>query len=257
MATFRTLAMALGMLIAVLVGQNVIGTFISSSQTMSLGHEDPANKPTQADYDRLDRIIGELAVAAGKGDSWRPRMVIKPSILPQAYATNSEVGVTIGLMRMCNDAELAFVMGHEMTHMLEDHMVKSIFPRLLVLLLSFMLVVTGIVAIPLAFWRENHGKMALYLWLVIGVLALSSFADSQISQANERAADRGAILLTGNATAGADALQKLKDMKRPKDMPYTPMLGQVIWNRAFPSHPPLSARIDALRAEANSIRSVR
>jgi Zn-dependent protease with chaperone function len=239
-----------GVFVAFLVGQHLVGTFVGATQMMSQGASETANHPTPDDYARLDRIMAELAVAAGKNPDWRPRsVVIKPSTVLNAYASPTEVGVTIGLMRAMDDDELRFIMAHELTHYLDQHAGVSIVPRLFSLFLMLGLIATAFLySVHLLFDRRQVGTFAARLWLVIGLMGAVCYAESRLSLEHEWAADRGAVTLTGDPEAGARAFEAMIAHAKANPRKRSPMWGQAVMYTLFPSHPPMRERITALRA---------
>lgn len=240
--------LALGVLFAVLVGQNLVGTFISADRMLNAGASDPANQPTDAEYERVTRLVAAIGVAAGQDADWNPSIVIKASTVLQAYATNGEIGVTTGLLRILNDEELSFVMAHEVTHMLEEHLFDVILLRLAVLFSSAVLCLAAIGGAVALFVPSARKQWAVTLWAISLVCAGSMYANSKVSVANEWSADRGAVMLTQNPEAGARSFEKMIAASRANTSTRPSyMLGEQVMGILFPSHPPIRERIAALR----------
>lgn len=233
-----------------------------------------------ADDAQGNRLITLTKALCDKQRIPRPRTIIYESDIPNAASLTGpgSIAFSTGLLKRLDDAELSYVIGHELTH--HVHRNRDILQHW---------AMAG--AVVLAFEGYSHlirprlDKRMPHLFSQIGLeiaevgaLVLGeSAAQSAAQRVREYEADKGAITLTHNPQAGATALAKLSNSyaeKREKDearwqeqyanMPalqkwiagplhaierdvIAPVLKQLL--RPFHAHPSTKNRIEAMGAK--------
>jgi heat shock protein HtpX len=226
---------------------------------------------------QLENVVDEMAIAAGLP---RPRVYVVPDPDPNAFATgrspeHASLAVTRGLLDMLNREELQGVVAHEMSH------IRNLDVRVLTLVAALV----GAVAL-LSDWarrgmmwgggsrrrdddRDRGGGFAgiilFVIWLIAIVLApiLAQALAMMVSRQREYLADASGAELTRNPLGLASALEKIEDAVEPTrainhgsaHLCIADPLGRQTnvsegvsgW---FASHPPMAARIAALKAMA-------
>jgi heat shock protein HtpX len=227
---------------------------------------------------QLDNVVDEMAIAAGLP---KPPVYIVPDPDPNAFATGrgpgrSSIAVTRGLLDTLDREELQGVIGHEMSH------IRNLDVRLMTIVAALV----GGVAL-LSDWArrgmwwgggrprrrgdgEGGGGIAglvfFVVWIVAIILApvLAQLLAMMVSRQREYLADASGAELTRNPIGLAHALEKIDEAVAPTrainrgsahlciaDPLGRPMnLKERSWADAFASHPPMAARIAALRAMA-------
>jgi heat shock protein HtpX len=218
--------------------------------------------PAPDDSRRVTELVARLAVVA---DMPVPEVVVEPEIPPLSWTTavpgrTPRIHVTTGLLDRLPDAELAAVVGHEMSHIGQRDAVL-----MTVLAAPGILILRGV---RTAFEQEGllHGLgMVLFASVSLPPAAVSGLLARIVSRHRELAADRGAALLTGSPVAMASALSRLSDDL--SQIPDRDMRGSASrdlllvlpahpeeprgLSRLWATHPPLDARIRQLeRLEA-------
>ena len=158
----------------------------------------------------LRAIVERLAQLA---DLPTPRLAINETQAPNAFATgrspkHAVVAVTRGLLAMLEPAELASVLGHEMSHIKNRDMMVLTYASLLASVASFI--------VQIGMWTglgRSRGRGAGNLgavFLVAAVVWAGSFVLLRaLSRYREYAADRGSVLLTGSPSTMRSALIKV------------------------------------------------
>ncbi|HXT37178.1 MAG TPA: zinc metalloprotease HtpX [Chloroflexota bacterium] len=158
----------------------------------------------------LRAIVERLAQLA---DLPTPRLAIIETQAPNAFATgrspkHAVVAVTRGLLAMLEPAELASVLGHEMSHIKNRDMMVLTYASLLASVASFI--------VQIGMWTglgRSRGRGAGNLgavFLVAAVVWAGSFVLLRaLSRYREYAADRGSVLLTGSPSTMRSALIKV------------------------------------------------
>jgi heat shock protein HtpX len=228
---------------------------------------------------QLDNVVDEMAIAAGIP---RPRVYIVPDPDPNAFATGrgpdrSSIAVTRGLLDTLDREELQGVVAHEMSH------IRNLDIRVMTVVAALV----GAIAL-LSDWsrrgmmwgggsrrRESGrdsgggGVMALVflvIWLVAITLAplVAQMLAMMVSRRREYLADASGAELTRNPIGLARALEKIEDAAAPTaaikrgsaHLCIADPLGRRMnvaggsWSDLFASHPPMAARIAALKAMA-------
>jgi heat shock protein HtpX len=227
---------------------------------------------------QLENIVDEMAIAAGLP---RPPVYIVDDPDPNAFATgrgpgHSSIAVTRGLLDALDREELQGVIAHEMSH------VRNLDVRLMTIVAALV----GAVAL-IADWsargmswgggsrrrgdRESGGGgiggiVFLIIWIVaIAVAPLMAQALAMmVSRKREFLADASGAELTRNPVGLASALEKIESAVAPTKainrgsahlciadpLGRQVNLKQGFWSDLFASHPPMPARIAALKEMA-------
>ena len=215
-------------------------------------------QPRNATESWLINAVGAHARKAGIG---MPEVGIFDSPEPNAFATgasrnNALVAVSTGLLQRMNEREVDAVLGHEMSHVSNGDMVTlALIQGVVNTFVIFLSRIIGNV-IDRSFFRSEDGRGPAYFItvivseIVLGILA--SLIVLWFSRQREFRADRGGAKLAGKDNMIA-ALEALKSSHEPLPQQFAAFGiadGRVA--RGFAklrmSHPPLEARIAALRA---------
>jgi predicted Zn-dependent protease len=185
------------------------------------------------------RIRGNLTEDIDQRLAWQPFLVRDPEVnafaLPGGY-----VGVNLGLMAMtATRDELASVLAHEMSHITQRHIARSIGNSRRQSILSLATMLVGIIAASRAGTSSVDGMNAA----VVGSQALAIQGQLNFSRDMEREADRvGFSVMTGAgfSPGGMAAMfEKLEQSSRLNDFGGYPYLR---------SHPLTSERIGEAKA---------
>jgi heat shock protein HtpX len=229
---------------------------------------------------QLDNVVDEMAIAAGLP---RPPVYVVADPDPNAFATgrgpgHASIAVTRGLLDALDREELQGVVAHEMSH------VKNLDVRLMTIVAALV----GAVAL-LSDWArrgmwwgggsrrssdgdDNHrggglaGLLFFILWLAAIVLAplLAQLLAMMVSRGREYLADASGAELTRNPMGLARALEKIDAAVAPTQainhgsahlciadpLGRRMNLKEGFVSDLFASHPPMAARIAALKEMA-------
>ena len=224
---------------------------------------------------QLQNVVDEMAIAAGLP---RPRVYVVPDADPNAFATgrgpeHASLAVTRGLLDTLDREELQGVVAHEMSH------IRNLDVRVMTIVAALV----GAVAL-LADWarrgmmwgglssrrdRDNRGGgvagiVFFVVWLIAITIAplLAQALAMMVSRRREYLADASGAELTRNPMGLARALEKIESAAAPTEsinrgtahLCIADPLGRTInlkegfWSNLFASHPPMAARIAALKA---------
>jgi heat shock protein HtpX len=242
---------------------------------------DVAVSATEADklkLRQLDNVVDEMAIAAGLP---RPTVYVVPDADPNAFATgrdpaHASLAVTRGLLDALDREELQGVVAHEMSH------IRNLDVRVMTLVAALV----GGMAL-LSDWarrgmmwgggprrrdddRKDGGSLAGILffgvWLIAVMLAplIAQALAMLVSRKREYLADASGAELTRNPMGLARALEKIESAAAPTrainrgsaHLCIADPLGRQVnlregfWSDLFASHPPMSARIAALKEMA-------
>jgi heat shock protein HtpX len=230
---------------------------------------------------QLDNVIDEMALAAGLP---RPPVYVVPDPDPNAFATgrgpgHASIAVTRGLLDALDREELQAVVAHEMSH------VRNLDVRLMTIVAALV----GAVAL-LSEWarrgmmwggggrrrddRESRGNpvgLILFVAWIIGIVLAPIVAQMlamMVSRRREFLADASGAELTRNPMGLARALEKIDAAVAPTKaishgsahlciadpLGRTVNLKEGFWSDVFASHPPMAARIAALKQMAFQTR---
>jgi heat shock protein HtpX len=227
---------------------------------------------------QLDNVVDEMAIAAGLP---RPRVYVVPDADPNAFATgrdpaHASLAVTRGLLDALDREELQGVVAHEMSH------IRNLDVRVMTIVAALV----GGVAL-LSDWarrgmiwgggsrrrdddRRDGGGVAgialFVLWLIAVMLAplMAQALAMLVSRKREYLADASGAELTRNPIGLAQALEKIESAVAPTrainrgsaHLCIADPLGRQVnrregfWSDLFASHPPMAARIAALKEMA-------
>jgi heat shock protein HtpX len=238
------------------IGYSIISYFSGASMALAINR---AKQIQKSDDPRLWRTVENLAITDGLP---MPKVYIMDDPAPNAFATgrnynNAVVCATTGLLQIMDDNELEGVIAHELGH------IKNYDMR--VNTLAFALV--GIVSLVADFFlrwsffggdeRENNNQILVILALAAAIIApfAASLLQLAISRRREYLADATGALTTRYPEGLASALEKLEKTGSATRVQNTstahmffanPLKSHSLLN-LFSTHPPLEARIKALR----------
>lgn len=235
------------------IGYAIVSYFGGASMALAVNR---AREITKKDNPRLFRIVENLAITDGLPT---PRIYIMQDPSPNAFATgrnpeNSVVCVTSGLLEIMNDTELQGVIAHELGH------VKNFDIRVNTLAFALVGIISMIADFFLWFgWgrdeRENSQMAALALVAAIIAPIAATLLQLAISRRREYLADATGALTTRYPEGLASALEKIEKTGSVTRVQNTstahmffanPLRGHGLTNM-FSTHPPIEARIKALR----------
>jgi len=228
---------------------------------------------------QLENVVDEMSIASGLP---RPRVYIVPDADPNAFATgrgpdHASIAVTRGLLDTLNRDELQGVIAHELSH------VRNYDIRVMTIVAALV----GGVAL-LSDWarrgmmwggggrrrrddddRGGGGLATLVLfavWIIAIILAplIAQMLAMLVSRRREYLADASGAELTRNPLGLASALEKIESAAEPTrainrgsaHLCIADPLGRKLnvkegrWSDLFASHPPMAARIAALKQMA-------
>ncbi|MBI2588836.1 M48 family metalloprotease [Candidatus Saccharibacteria bacterium] len=219
-----------------------------------------AKEITKKDQPRLWRTVENLSITEGLP---MPKVYIMDDPAPNAFATGrkpdkSAVCATTGLLQMMDDQELEGVMAHELGHVKNyDMRVNTI---------AFALV--GIISMiadffwHITFWggsgNRREGNQLIYILAIVAVILApiaASLIQLAISRRREYLADATGALTTRYPDGLASALEKIGKYGSALKKPSTATAHMFFANplkkggigNLFSTHPPVEARIKALR----------
>ncbi len=228
-----------------------------------------AQEVSANDDPELYGIVQELATRAGLP---MPKIYTIPEETPNAFATgrnpqHAAVAVTEGIRRILNKRELAGVLGHELTHVLNRDILISSIAATLAGAISYLAY--------MAQWgmmfgagrdRDEEGGggniFSLLIMMIVAPMA-AMLIQMAVSRSREYGADAGGAKICGDPLALASALRKLH--MGAQDVPLqvsgatanatahmfivNPLSAGGIAN-LFSTHPPMEERIARLEAMA-------
>jgi heat shock protein HtpX len=222
-------------------------------------------------------VVDEMTIASGLP---RPKVYVVPDADPNAFATgrdpaHASLAVTRGLLDALDRDELQGVVAHEMSH------IRNLDVRVMTIVAALV----GAVAL-LSDWARRGmmwgggrrrdrdsdrggglaGIVFFAVWLIAILIAplLAQLLAMMVSRRREYLADASGAELTRNPLGLASALEKIESAAAPTvsvnrgtahlciaDPLGRPMnLKEGAWANLFASHPPMAARIAALKEMA-------
>jgi len=236
------------------IGYALISYFVGDKMALAVNG---CKQIEKKDDPRLWRTIENLSITDGLP---MPKVYIMQDPSPNAFATgrdpnHSAVCATTGLLQIMDDTELQGVIAHELGH------VKNLDIRVNTLAFALVGVISMIADFFLrfAFWggEDNDNKQLAVLALVAAIIApiAASLLQLAISRRREYLADATGALTTRYPDGLASALSKIEQTGSALRKQNTstahmffanPLKGHGITN-LFSTHPPIEARIKALR----------
>ena len=247
-----------GMTIAlgIAVCTNAFAYFFSDKIALKSSGAQPVTR------EQLPRLYAVMERLAAKANIPVPKLYVVPEQAPNAFATgrnprHASVAVTQGLLELMNDDELEGVIAHELSHVRNyDILISSIAATLAG-------AITWIAHWGLWFGggdredREGGGVIVDLALMILAPLA-AMMLQLALSRQREYAADASGARMVGNQFGLMSALQKLGTYNNR--IPTTaisqftsslcivkPLFGRGSVSSLFSTHPPLEARIEALR----------
>lgn len=236
------------------------GSFISLFMSKWIAKKSTgAQVITQPRTETEQWLVNTVAAQAKKAGINMPEVAIYDSPEMNAFATgpsknNSLVAVSTGLLHNMSQDQAEAVLAHEVSHVANGDMVTLTLIQGVVntFVIFAAKVLAGIVDNFINSDEEEGGSWTYFLFdmlfqVLFGVLA--SIVVAHYSRKREFAADNGAAQLVG-ADKMRSALERLKQ-NHPSQLEGSMMAFGIASGKGmaelFSSHPPLDARIDALR----------
>jgi heat shock protein HtpX len=202
-----------GAVIALVIagGMNFFSYWFSDKIVIKMygGQEITANEDPE-----LLGMVSDLATRAGLP---MPKVYLIPEETPNAFATgrnpqHAAVAVTQGIRRILNKRELAGVLGHELSHVVNRDILVSTIAATLAGAISYMA--------QMAQWamifggnrdRDDEGGGNIFGLIVMMIVAplAAMLIQMAVSRSREYGADAGGAKITGDPLALASALKKL------------------------------------------------
>ncbi|MET0026192.1 MAG: protease HtpX [Candidatus Thiodiazotropha sp.] len=235
---------------------SLISLFISKwSAKRSMGVrviEQPSNEVEQWLVKVVERQTRERGIGM-------PEVGIFDHPSPNAFATgwnrnDALVAVSTGLLRQMNRDEVEAVLAHEVSHVANGDMVTLLLIQGVVnTFVVFLSRVIGHTVDRVVFKTERGNGPAYFIVSILAEFILGILAMMIVmwfSRWREFRADKGGADLAGRSKMIA-ALQRLQQAQQPEGLPdemaaFAINAGKV--QKLFASHPPLEARIQALRS---------
>lgn len=239
------------------IGYSIISYFGGPKMALAINR---AQEIQKQDDPRLWRTVENLSITDGLP---MPRVYIMDDPAPNAFATgrnynNSYVCATTGLLQIMDDNELQGVIAHELGH------VKNYDMRVNTLAFALVGIISMIADffLRMTFWgggreeRENN-QMIFIIAIVAAIIApiAATLLQLAISRRREYLADATGALTTRYPEGLASALEKIEQTGSATRVQNTstahmffanPLRGHSLLN-LFSTHPPIDARIAALR----------
>ncbi|MBK8956896.1 MAG: protease HtpX [Proteobacteria bacterium] len=237
------------------MGGSLVSLLLSKSMAARSVGAQIIDTPRTGGEQWLVNTVARLAADAGIG---MPEVAIFDSPTPNAFATGANkdaalVAVSTGLLRNMTQEEVEAVLGHEISHVANGDMVTL--ALLQGMMNTFVMVFAHVLAaaIDRNDGREQRG-MGYYIGYYVAQAVLGFLAALVVmwfSRYREFRADAGGAHLAGRANMIA-ALERLKrgadGASLPEGMAAFGISGGL--GSLLATHPPLEARIAALRAAA-------
>jgi heat shock protein HtpX len=249
--------MTIGLIVAILMNGGAY--FFSDKIALKSSGAQPV---TREQAPRLYQVMERLAA---KGNLPMPKLYVIPQQAPNAFATgrnpkHASVAATEGLLTLMNDDELEGVIAHELSHVRNYDILTTSIAATLAGAISWMASMARWGMIFGGFGgrdeRRGGGLAAIVMMIVAPIAAL--VVQLGISRQREYAADAAGARLVGHPYGLISALEKLGAYNNRIPMTnvspstaslyiVTPLSPGQMLTGLFSTHPPLAARIEALR----------
>lgn len=241
---------------------NFISYYWSDKIVLGISGAKPVDEKSNKE---LYRLVENLCIAAGLPE---PKIYVINDSAPNAFATGRDpkhaaIAFTSGILEKLNKQELEGVTAHELSHVGNRD----------TLLLAVVSVLVGTIALLSDFFmrsmwyggRDDRDSRGNTLFIVLAIVAailapiVATLIQLAVSRRREFLADASGVLLTRYPQGLAQALQKISADKEPLEVAnrgtahlyiVNPLKGQEAkaWLAGlFNTHPPIEARIKALR----------
>jgi heat shock protein HtpX len=263
-----------GAVIALVIagGMNFFSYWFSDKIVIKMygGQEITAN-----DDPELYGLVTDLATRAGLP---MPKVYLIPEETPNAFATgrnpqHAAVAVTQGIRRILNKRELAGVLGHELSHVVNRDILVSTIAATLAGAISYMA--------QMAQWamifggnrdRDDEGGGNIFGLIVMMIVAplAAMLIQMAVSRSREYGADAGGAKITGDPLALASALKKLHIGSQQIPLQASPAAANAtahmfivnpLTGRSmaalFSTHPPMEERVRRLEEMARTSPTAR
>ncbi len=239
---------------------NLASWYFSDALVIAMHHAAPL---TPADAPAVHAAVERLARRAGIP---KPRVCYVPDPAPNAFATgrnpeHAVVAVTHGLLEILDEREIAGVIGHELSHVLNRDILVASIAATMAGVISLLARTAGwMLFLGRGSGNDRRNPIAsLLLVIVAPVIAL--LLQLAVSRSREYGADATGARLSGDPEALARALEKLDSVARRVPMrsadPATSHLyivaplssgaaGAIV--QLLSTHPPIAERVRRLRA---------
>ena len=196
---------------------------------------------------------------ADKANIGRPDVAVYEGE-PNAFATgafrnSALVAVSTGLLESMNRDEVEAVLGHEITHVSNGDMVTlTLIQGVLNTFVFFLSRVVGFIVDKAVFRTERGIGPGFYVTVMVCQLVFGIFASmivAYFSRRREFRADAGSAKLLGTPQPMIGALMRLGGTQPgalPQSLSAFGVNGAPSWMALFASHPPIEARIAALKS---------
>ncbi len=208
---------------------------------------------------QVERIVRDLSGRAGIP---MPSLYLIERPEPNAFATgrgpgHAAVAVTTGILEVMDERQLRGVLAHEISHVTNRDMLVGTVAATIGAAVSYL----GNMALWSSFFGGNDEDSVPAPILLLGAILApiaATIIQLAVSRDREYGADRSGATLTHGPEGLASALEKLQEYRRPVARQNTSMAHMWFadpskpgWlERLFATHPPLEARIQRLRDNA-------
>ena len=221
----------------------------------------------RASPEQVPRLYAVMERLAAKANLPMPKLYVIPEAAPNAFATgrnpqHASVAVTQGLLELMNDDELEGVIAHELSHVRNYDILTSSIAATIAGAITYLASMGRWAMLFGGFGRDRDddregGGLAALLMIFLAPLAALSL-QLFLSRTREYSADETGARMVGQPYGLISALQKLGayNQRIPTTAlsPSTsalcivkPLFGSGTLSSLFSTHPPLEARIQALR----------
>jgi heat shock protein HtpX len=241
--------------LCIAVAMNGISYFFSDKIALASSGAQPVSR------DQVPRLYAVMERLAGKVNLPVPRLYVIPQAAPNAFATgrnprHASVAVTEGLLELMNDDELEGVIAHELSHVRNYDILTSSVAATIAGAVTYLAQI-GMFSGGGREDRERGGGFAALLMIILAPLA-ALLLQLGLSRGREYAADQTGARMVGQPFGLISALEKLgaynQEIPTTALSPSTaalcivqPLFGREGLGALLSTHPPLEARIAALR----------
>ncbi|HVH87768.1 MAG TPA: zinc metalloprotease HtpX [Terriglobales bacterium] len=247
--------MTFGLGIAVVM--NAFAYFFSDKIALMSSGAQPVTR------EQLPRLYAVMERLVAKANLPLPKLYVVPQAAPNAFATgrsprHASVAVTQGLLELMNDDELEGVIAHELSHVRNYDILISSIAATLAGAVTWIAHWSPFLGLGNRDDRERGGNVILELALMILAPLGAMLLQLGLSRQREYSADETGARMVGQPFGLISALQKLEAYNQR--IPTTALapataalcivrprfsLGSL--SSLFSTHPPLKARVEALR----------